>query len=243
MYLSVVIPAYNEEHRILPTLARFDEWLLAQGRPYEILVTDDGSMDGTVDRVRAFGQDHPAVRVLPHAERRNQGKGHALKRVMGETSGAFVLYTDADLPVDPAALPWFLGPLETGECDLTIASRWVNGAPSPDDVPAGRAFVSKSFRLLMRPFVLNGVADTQCGFKAFRGDVARQLFAQLTIDRFAFDVELIYLAQRAGYRIKEVPVRIHHADGSTVRPVRDSLDTLRDLARIKWNDQRGQYDP
>jgi dolichyl-phosphate beta-glucosyltransferase len=239
MYLSVVIPAYNEEHRILPTLTRFDEWLSAQGWPYEVLVADDGSADGTVDLVRAFGKDHPAVRVSP--QERNQGKGYALKRIMGETTGAFVLYTDADLPVDPAALPWFLEPLEVEEYDLTIASRWVPGAPSPADVPSGRAFISKSFRLLMRPFVLNGVVDTQCGFKAFRGDVARHLFRQLTIDRFAFDVELIYLAQRAGYRIKEVPVRIRHADGSTVRPVRDSLDTLRDLARIKWNDQRGRY--
>ncbi|MBU0492044.1 MAG: glycosyltransferase family 2 protein [Chloroflexi bacterium] len=241
MYLSVVIPAYNEAQRILPTLTRFDEWLAAQSRPYEVLVADDGSTDDTADVVRAFTRDHPAVRVAPHPARANHGKGHALKRVMAETTGAFVLYTDADLPVDPAALPWFLGPLEAGECDLTIASRWVNGAPPPDDVPGGRAFISKSFRLLMRPFVLNGIADTQCGFKAFRGNVARQLFAQLTIDRFAFDVELIYLAQRAGYRIREVPVRIHHADGSTVRPVRDSLGTLRDLARIKWNDQRGRY--
>lgn len=239
MHLSVVIPAYNEEHRILPTLARFDEWLSAQGWSYELLVADDGSEDGTVDAVRAFGEDHPGVRVSPQA--RNQGKGQALKRVVAETTGDYVLYTDADLPVDPAALPWFLRPLETNAFDLVIASRWVPGAPPPDDVPAGRALISKSFRLLMRPFVLNGVADTQCGFKAFRGDVARELFRQLTIDRFAFDVELIYLAQRAGYRIKEVPVQIHHAEGSTVRPVRDSLDTLRDLARIKWNDQRGRY--
>jgi len=239
MYLSIVIPAYNEEQRILPTLARFDEWLSMQGWSYEVLVADDGSVDGTVDLVRDFGKAHPAVRVSQQA--RNQGKGHALKRVVGETAGAFVLYTDADLPVDPAALPWFLEPLEAGGFDLTIASRWVPGAPPPADVPPGRAFVSKGFRLLMRPFVLNGVADTQCGFKAFRGDVARHLFPQLTIDRFAFDVELIYLAQRAGYRIKEVPVRIHHAEGSTVRPVRDSLDTLRDLARIKLNDRRGRY--
>ncbi len=239
MYLSVVIPAYNEARRILPTLARFDEWLSAQGWPYEVLVADDGSADGTVDVVRAFGADHPAVRVSP--QEHNRGKGHALKRAVGETTGRFVLYTDADLPVDPAALPAFLEPLEAGAFDLTIASRWVPGAPPPADVPPGRAIVSKGFRLLMRPFVLNGVADTQCGFKAFRGDVARQLFPCLTIDRFAFDVELIYLAQRAGYRIKEVPVRIHHANGSTVRPVRDSLDTLRDLARIKLNDRRGLY--
>jgi dolichyl-phosphate beta-glucosyltransferase len=109
-------------------------------------------------------------------------------------------------------------------------------------VPAGRALISKGFRLLMRPFVLDGVVDTQCGFKAFRGDVARHLFRQLTIDRFAFDVELIYLAVRAGYQVREVPVSIHHAEGSTVRPVRDSLDTLRDLARIKLNDERGLYD-
>jgi dolichyl-phosphate beta-glucosyltransferase len=241
VYLSVVIPAYNEERRILPTLARFDEWLAARGRPYEVLVADDGSADGTVALVRDFGAEHPAVRVSPHASRSNRGKGYALKRGVGETAGAFVLYTDADLPVDPDALPAFLEPLEAGEFDLTIASRWVPGAPAPEGVPASRAFVSKGFHLLMRPFVLDGIADTQCGFKAFRGDMARQLFRQLTIDRFAFDVELIYLALRAGYRVKEVPVRIHHAEGSTVRPMRDSLDTLRDLARIKLNDRRGLY--
>jgi dolichyl-phosphate beta-glucosyltransferase len=239
MYLSVVIPAYNEERRIRPTLARFDEWLAAQGRPYEVLVADDGSADGTVDVVRAFGVEHPAVRVSPQDS--NRGKGYALKRGVGETVGDFVLYTDADLPVDPDALPAFLEPLEAGACDIAIASRWAPGAPAPESVPASRAFVSKGFHLLMRPFVLDGIADTQCGFKAFRGDVARQLFRQLTIDRFAFDVELIYLALRAGYRVKEVPVRIHHAEGSTVRPLRDSLDTLRDLARIKLNDRRGQY--
>ncbi len=239
MYLSVVIPAYNEARRILPTLARFDEWLSAQGWPYEVLVADDGSTDGTVDLVRAFGADHPAVRVSPQDT--NRGKGYALKRGVTETAGAFVLYTDADLPVDPAALPWFIAPLETGGYDLTIASRWVPGAPPPEGVPPSRAAISTTFRLLMRPFILNGVADTQCGFKAFRGPVARHLFPQLTIDRFAFDVELIYLAQRAGYRIKEVPVCIHHAEGSTVHPLRDSLDTLRDLVRIKLNDRRGLY--
>ena len=233
---SVIIPAWNEERRIPASLQQVAAFVDGQPYPVEIVVVDDGSDDATPTIVEQFARQYPFVRLIrnPHG-----GKGMAVKTGVAQAEGRYLIISDTDLSVPIEELPKFLPPT-LASYDLAIASREAQGARRINE-PYYRHLMGRVYNLLVRLVAVPGIQDTQCGFKAFRGDVARQLFRLLTIDRFAFDVELIYLALRAGYRVKEVPVRIHHAEGSTVRPLRDSLDTLRDLARIKLNDQRGLY--
>jgi dolichyl-phosphate beta-glucosyltransferase len=230
--LSIIIPAYNEERRIAPTLAQITAYLDRRHRAYELIVVDDGSRDRTRDHVAAVAAEHPQVQLL--ALPRNAGKGAAVRAGVLASRGRTVLFSDADLstPIEE------LGKLEAaldGGADVAIGSR-----AAPGDVerrqPLLRRVQGRAFHLVVRALGFRAVAsvrDTQCGFKLFRGPVARALFAELTLTGFAFDVELLELAFDR-FRVAEIPVAWTHADGSKVRPGIDALKMLRDLTRIRW---------
>jgi len=232
MKLSVIIPAYNEEARILPTLRRFGETLAATTPGLEILVGDDGSTDATAEVVRDFTNDHPWCRLVTRAE--NRGKGATLRELVAASQGDIVLYSDADLPVDPEHFPRLLDPIRSGEADLVQVSRWLHESPTVAEVPAMRLVISQLYRLATLPMKPAGITDTQCGCKALRGGLARELFRRLTIDGFAFDLELLLLAQSQGCSMLEVPLPVRHVTGSSIKPIQDSVTMMRDLARIQW---------
>jgi len=229
--LSIIVPAYNEENRIAPTLARIVEYMTARDEPYELIVVDDGSRDRTPAIVAEFAANNPTARLL--ALTRNAGKGAAVRAGVLASRGDQVLFSDADLstPIDELAqLRTALG----AGADLAIGSRAAAGATRTQ--PLLRRLQSSAFHLITRAFgfrVVTAIADTQCGFKLFRGSVARVLFRELSLAGFAFDVELLELAHRR-FRIDEVPVVWTHVDGSKVRPGIDAIKMLGDLLRVRF---------
>lgn len=228
--LSIVVPAYNEARRIAPTLDRVTSFL--RDRPHEVIVVDDGSRDDTRAIVGAVAARAPAVRLL--ALPANAGKGAAVRAGVLASRGRAVLFSDADLSTPIEELARLEAALADG-ADVAIGSR-----AAPGDVerrqPWLRRIQGRAFHLIVRALGFRAVAavrDTQCGFKLFRGPVARTLFAELTLTGFAFDVELLELAF-GRFRVDEIAVAWTHADGSKVRPGVDAARMLRDLARIRW---------
>lgn len=223
--LTVVVPAYNEGERIAETLFKIVE---AIPEDAEVIVVDDGSSDRTAEIAAGFGG---SVSVLRLEE--NSGKGAALRRGVAASRGRTVVFTDADLATDLEAMQRIIAGLR--DADVAIGSRGLIESVVVGDSVV-RARLGRGFARLQRLILRIGIADTQCGFKAFRGQVARQLFAAGTVDRFAFDAELLFLADRLGYRVFEVPVSWRAASESKVRVVRDSINMLWDLfaIRLRW---------
>lgn len=224
----MVVPAYDEGARIEPSLRRILDYLRATGRRFELLVVDDGSRDDTVGVAQAIGA--PEILVLRHLV--NRGKGAALRTGALASQGARVLLTDADLSTPIEDLERLEPHLE--EAELVLGSRAVAEADITERQPFYRELMGKVFNLLVRLAGVRGIRDTQCGFKLLDGEAARRLFADLTIDRFAYDVELVWLARRRGLRVKEVGVRWADSPDSRVHPVRDSLSMLRDVIRFRF---------
>lgn len=226
--LSVVVPAYNEAERLGPSLRRVVDYLADRRLASEVLVVDDGSADATADVARRFAAD--GVRLLCHAE--NRGKGAAVRTGVLASSGERVLLSDADLstPIEELAK---LEP-HLASADLVFGSRAVKrGAQLDRRQPRYRELMGKTFNLLIRILGVRGIYDTQCGFKLLRGEVARDLFRGMTLDGFAYDVELILAARRRGCRIDEVGVAWSNSPASTVDPIRSSMAMLRDVVRLR----------
>lgn len=238
VYLSVVIPAYNEERRIRPTLARIAEYLDAQGYRSEVIVVDDGSKDGTADAVRQHAGCRPNVRLLQCGV--NGGKGYAVQQGMLRARGEYLLFSDADLstPIEEVEklFPW----MQSG-FDVVIGSRGLSGSDIRIHQPWYREHMGKVFNGFVRMLVLGGIRDTQCGFKLFRRSVAHEIFPRQQLDGFCFDVELLWLARKFGFRIKEVPIVWYNEEQSRVHPVKDARRMLMDLIRIRIRDWRGGY--
>ena len=227
-WATVVIPAYNEEKRIGPTLARWLEFAETCGHDITILVVSDGSVDSTGEIVKRSAAEHRCVRLLNLTT--HQGKGAALRAGIAVATGRFVCYSDADLPTDPAFLPVFATLLDDRLAEVAIAVR-TEGQP-PVSVPFARVLASTVYRWLVNRLVLPEVSDSQCGFKVFRRRDVVPLIGTLGIDGFAFDIELLRTVLDAGFRIVEVPVQIIHRPGSSVHLWRDSIIMARDLLRI-----------
>lgn len=226
--LSVVIPAYNESSRLGETLARVLAYLERRGRPFEVLVVDDGSADNTVEVAQEFA--HRGVWVLELA--RNRGKGAALRHGVVASSGEKVLLTDADLSTPIQEIERLEPRLR--EADVVLGSRSVAGSRIEVHQPMHRELMGKLFNLLIRVLGFGNFKDTQCGFKLLRGDVARELFPALGIERFAYDVELVWEAQRRGLRVVEVGVEWHNSPISRVRPWQDAPQMFLDVLRIRF---------
>jgi dolichyl-phosphate beta-glucosyltransferase len=232
----VVIPAFNEAGRLPATLARVREYLAARGSSHEILVVDDGSIDGTERAARAGGED---VRVLRHAP--NRGKGYAVRRGMLAARGVLRLMTDADLSTPVEELVKLEREIERG-FDVAIASRAVAGARIEVRQPAYREAMGRLFNVLVQALLLPGLADTQCGFKLFTAEAAQTAFGATRLDGFSFDVEALYVARRHGLRIAEVPV-VWRNDTATRVGIGGGGAAFVDLVRIRLSAFRGDYGP
>lgn len=237
--LSLLIPVYNERLRIVSTLETAIDYLERSEIDYELIVVSDGSTDGTDELVSQFATTHPRVRLLAYHP--NRGKGYAVRTGTAAARGAYVMFIDADLTMPITIVGQFLDALQDGY-DIVIASRRHPESSIVAPPPWKRRVMGHVFAWLVRMLLVDKFPDTQCGGKAYRADVARRLFARQRIDHFSFDAEVIFLALREGYRIKEMPVTLRYVPTSSIRPVRDSLLMLRDLLRIRLNAWRGVYD-
>lgn len=234
--LSVVIPAYNEERRIVPTIGAIAAHVSAMGMPWELIVSDDGSSDGTAAAVRALGLANVVV-LEPGF---NTGKGGAVRRGVEAARGRYVLFSDADLSTPIEELDGMLQAIRADGYDVAIGSRSASGA-GESSRSGIRRLLSFVLRFLVRHVVRLGVRDSQCGFKLFTHESARRLFAAQTIRGFSFDLELLYLAHKLDLRVAEIPVDWVDAPGSKVEGFREARRFLVDLFRIKTNDLRGRY--
>ena len=231
--LSVVVPAYREAGVIGPNVARLRRELATFDPGVEIVVVDDGSADGTADEARAAGADQ--VIVQPE----NRGKGAAVRVGMLAARGRTIAFTDADLAYSPDQVASLASVVEAG-WDVVLGSRQAVGAVAEVEATPLRRFGGWFVNRLVRG-VVGDHADTQCGVKAFRSDVARLLFGDARIDGFGFDVEIVALAERHGLSLTAAPVRVVNSAGSTVRVVRDGLLLVADLVRIAWWLRRDAY--
>jgi len=229
--LSIVIPCYNEQDRLPATVDAIKAYMSARGTDYELILSDDGSVDRTEDVIK--GSMDGAANV--HAVRlpRNRGKGRALAEGVAATRGDRVLLTDADMSTPIDELPKLEAKLDAG-AGVAIASRAVKGSQIVIHQPVYRVLMGKTFNLIVQAVLLPGLWDTQCGFKLFRGDLARSVFAELKTDGFGYDPEALYLAKRRGEKIAEVPVVWRHSAPTKVAPIRHSLDMFRDVVRTRF---------
>ena len=236
-YLSVVIPAYNEERRLPETLAILRAYFAAQPYSWEIVVADDGSDDSTGEVVSGVSQDDERVKLLPLPHR---GKGWAVKNGMLAARGEFRFLCDADLSM-PIELLERLLPGHGHTRDIVIGSREAPGARRIGE-PKRRWLMGRVFNTMTRILAVPGIADTQCGFKVFSASAAQSLFDLQTLDGFAFDAEILFLARRHGFSVTEIGIDWHYRSESKVRPIRDGWNTLRDLLIIRYRASRGRYD-
>ncbi len=234
--VSVVVPAYNEEIRILPTVGAIGLHMSQRGEPWELLVADDGSTDSTVALLQGLGWAN--LRVL--VAERNGGKGSAVRRGVQAARGEYVLFADADQSTPIEQFDALLRPLVEDGYDLAIGSRAATGA-AVSGKSRLRLLLSAGLRTVVRVgFGLN-VSDTQCGFKLFTAAAAHRLFDLQVVDSFSFDLEVLYLAERIGLRTAEVPVEWIDAPGSTVSAGKVSAQFLVELVKIRLHDLRGRY--
>ena len=237
MDVSVAIPAYNEHQRLPATLERWLAFLAAQPYAAELLVVDDGSSDPTPSVVREFAADHPNLRLIQLPA--NRGKGAAVKAGMLAATGARVFYADADLNVSPEHIGPFLALLDGGY-DVVIGSR-SSRQYSATERSVSRIMAGLLIQVVRRSFVLPVFRDTQCGFKGFTRDAARAIFTACTISSFAFDIEVLFLARKIGFKVKEVRVGIERREGSTYSLRKHFLPFVRDVMQIRLHDLRGGY--
>jgi dolichyl-phosphate beta-glucosyltransferase len=232
--VSVVLPAYNSASYIGASVAEALAFFERRDIEGQVVVADDGSTDGTVAEVPVD------PRVVVVRLDRNRGKGAALRLGMGAASGRLRAFTDADVPYGMEPLLMARTYIEERGFHAVIGDRTMPGSEYQDVGPARRV-LSEAASFAFRTLVTGGIYDTQCGFKAFRGDVAAELFRVSQIDRFAVDVELIYLVLKYRLDIKRIPVRLQRNASSSVHVVRDSLLSMRDISRIRLNWARGRY--
>jgi dolichyl-phosphate beta-glucosyltransferase len=235
--LSIVVPAYDEERRLPQTLPRIVEFVQAQEYPGEVIVVDDGSADSTASVVEEIAAAVPVIKLIRNEHR---GKGYAVKTGALAAAGDYIFLCDADLSMPIEEVAHFLPPaLE--DYDVAIGSREVEGARRYDE-PGLRHLMGRVFNTLVRLLAVRGFEDTQAGFKCFAREAAHEMFPYQTMDGFGFDVEILFIAQKRGYRIVEVPINWYYMSNSRVSPVSDSLRMFREILQVRLNDWRGLYD-
>ncbi len=236
MFLSVIVPAYNEERRLPESLRRIAGYLGKQGYTSEVIVVDDGSEDGTAQVAEEMMAELPILSLI---RTEHQGKGHAVKMGMLAGRGEYLFICDADLSMPIEELYKFLPPVLEGY-DVAIASREIPGARRYDE-PSHRHFMGRVFNWMVRLFAVRGFQDTQCGFKCFRREAARDVFTYQTMDGWGFDVEVLFIAQKRGCVIVEVPINWYYSANSRIHPVRDSIGMFTEVLKIRLNDWKGLY--
>ena len=236
--LSVVVPAYDEEARIGRSLRLIRTYLEGHEPAFEVIVVDDGSSDGTLAAAGEAVGDDPRVRMIRLG--RNRGKGAAVRAGVLQAKGDRILFSDADLSTPIEEIRVLSAALDAG-IDVAFGSRAIRGSDVVVRQPFYRQTMGKAFNLFVRVLALPGVRDSQCGFKLFRREAAQEIFRRQRLDRFAFDVEVLFLARRLGFRLAEVPVRWINSPDSRVHPVRDSSRMALDLLRLRWRAWTGGY--
>ena len=238
VFLSIVIPAYNEERRLASTLDAVTGFLAQQPWTWEVRVVDDGSADGTVRLAQDYARREPRVVVQQEPHR---GKGGAVKAGLLAAAGAYRFICDADLSMPIAEVRRFLPPQLTA-FDVAIGSREGTGARRVGE-PAYRHVMGRLFNSVVQWLALPGIEDSQCGFKMFSADAVQAIFPLVSIDGWAFDVEVLTVARVHGMRVVEVPIEWHYRNESQVSMLRDSVGMLRELLRIRARALRGVYRP
>ncbi|MDX1521870.1 MAG: glycosyltransferase family 2 protein [Anaerolineae bacterium] len=236
-FLSIIIPAYNEEKRLTQTLPKVAEFVEAQPYRSEVLVVDNGSTDGTAKVVEQFAARHDCIHLVKTGQK---GKGIAIKVGMLQAKGEYAFMCDADLAMPISELPKFLPPCQNGY-QVAIGSREIEGAVRYDE-PGYRHIMGRVYNWLVKVMAVPGFEDTQCGFKCFHRSVVDDLFSHQTIDGFGFDVEVLFVAQKRGYNIVEIPIQWYHQTESKVDPIRDTIRMVQDMIAVRKNDQKGLYD-
>jgi len=240
MFLSIVIPAYNEESKIIATLESIIDFLSKKNYSYEIIVVDDGSRDNTYHITKNFAEKNKNVLVLKN--QKNEGKGSAIKKGVMSAQGEYILFMDADHSTPINEIDKMLSWLESNKhYGFVFGSRYVNGAKILIKEPFLRILLGKIYHYIVKIFILRGVKDYNCGFKVFRKEVAKTLFSQLSCKDYTFDVELLLLSKLLGYRFKEIPVVWTHNIHSKVRPFIDGIKSFFGILKIKINYYRGLY--
>lgn len=245
-FLSVIIPSYNEQPNLdRGVLAEVMAYLQRQPYSWELILSDDGSTDGTVTSLQHFAKQHPAVTVLTNA---HAGKGPTVTAGMLAARGQWRLFTDFDQSTPIQEVEKLLQ--YTDQYQVIFGSREIAGARR-DKEPSYRHLMGRAFNLLVQIMAIHGVSDTQCGFKMFSAQATQTLFPKLYIygpsnkqaDAFtgAFDVELLFLARKSGFKLKEVPIFWHHYATTRVNPIKDSLRMFVDILRIRWARITGKY--
>ena len=237
-YLSIVIPAYNEESRIEATLRQVLHCVEERGWDAEVLVVDDGSKDTTTSIVESWMERYPRLHLIKNPV--NRGKGYSIRNGVLQSAGDVVLFTDADLSAPMIEAERLLVALEGG-ADLAIGSRWLDRNRQIVRQPLYRQFFGRCFNRVTRTVMSLPFADTQCGFKAFKREAAQVIFRLQTIERWGFDPELLFIAGKLGYRVTEVPVTWGHDERSRISYLKDGAKMLQEMAVIRANAMAGRY--
>jgi dolichyl-phosphate beta-glucosyltransferase len=235
---SIVIPAYNEGARIGGTLDKVLTYAAERGWDAEVVVVNDGSGDNTVAIVRRYEQKHPKLRLLENPG--NRGKGYSVRNGMLHARGEVLLFSDADLSSPIEEAPKLFAAIAEG-ADVAIGSRWLQRDLQTQKQPLYRQLFGRIFNLLLRMILGLKFKDTQCGFKAFTRRAAHAVFPLQKIERWGFDPELLYLANKAGFTVVEVPVVWAHSEGTRISPVRDGIRMFGEMLKIRWNALSGKY--
>jgi dolichyl-phosphate beta-glucosyltransferase len=235
---SIVIPAYNESARIPATLQSVVETIRSRGWEAEVVVVNDGSRDNTAAVVREIARTAPEIRLLENPS--NRGKGYAVRHGILQALGDVVMFSDADLSSPMEEAEGLFAAIANG-ADIAIGSRWLATSRQTHRQPLYRQIFGRCFNLLTRMVMNLPFADTQCGFKAFTRTAAQTVFQLQTIERWGFDPEILFIALKRGYDIKEVPVSWAHDARTRISYLRDGLQMLKELAIVRWNALLGRY--
>ncbi len=239
-YLAVVVPAYNEEPRILPSLQRISEFLSEQDYSWSVTVVSDGSKDRTNEIVAQFCKTNPCFRLLAYEP--NRGKGYAVRKGMLEADGELILFSDADLAAPIEEIDKLLKPIKQG-IPIAIGSRPMKDSELVVHQPFLREMFGRMSNLAIQTLGVRGIHDTQCGFKLFTHDSAQQVFSRCKLNGFSFDFEAMMVAHDLGLKIAEIPIRWAHQEGSKVVLWRDAPKALFDLFKLRMMGKKRRLEP
>ena len=237
--LSIVIPAYNECLRIEGTLTRVMECIAREDWDAEVLVVDDGSTDETPDIIQRWMTLHPRIHLVKNPG--NRGKGYSVRNGLLQAAGEIVMFTDADLSAPMEEATRLFEAIHAG-ADVAIGSRWLDRARQTHHQPIYRQVFGRCFNAITRGVMGLPFHDTQCGFKAFRREAAQVIFRLQRIERWGFDPELLFIARKLKYVVREVPVTWGHDERSRMSYLKDGMKMLEEMAVIRWNSLAGRYD-
>lgn len=240
-YLSIVIPAYNEENRIGWTLTETFDYLGKQDYSSEVIVVNDGSTDRTSETVRDFeSRATGELRLIENPG--NRGKGYSVRNGMLQAAGEIALFFDADLATPTSEIVKVVGPIAEGRYDVVFGSRAIDRSLIGTRQSRAREIIGRAGNLVQFAFTGLRFKDTQCGFKAFRREAAQSVFKLQRIDGFGFDPEILFIAQKQGWRLLETPVRWNHVEGSKLNPIISPIKVLMEVSTIRWNNLVGRYE-